>query len=147
MFPTAGHERNLRIVERDESGRLRIVRAGEPPRLRIDMVGPDETGRLRISRTDEPPGLRIEGAVDFTTGDLLAAALTTEAHRDTGDIRADLSALDFIDVEGLRTFVATARELNGDRALILFDPPAHLRHLFELTGWLDTPGLRLDGRA
>lgn len=100
-------------------------------------------GLLQISYTERPLRLRLAGEVDFTTVAALARALAEVVERSPGDVHADLSQLEFIDVEGLRTLVTTAQSLRDGRLLTLHDPPPHLRHMIELTGWDGIPGLRL----
>jgi anti-anti-sigma factor len=102
------------------------------------------TSLLHISYTGRPPSLRLAGDVDVTTGPALAEALAVLV-RGTGDLHADLSQLEFIDVEGLRAFVTIAQSLREGRSLTLHSPPSHLRHMIELTGWDGIPGLRLSG--
>jgi anti-anti-sigma factor len=103
------------------------------------------TSLLHISYMGRPPGLRLAGDVDVTTGPALARALAQVLAHSQGDVHADLSQLEFIDVEGLRTFVTIAQSLRDGRILTLHSPPPHLRHMIELTGWDGIPGLRLSG--
>ncbi|MFC6085832.1 STAS domain-containing protein [Sphaerisporangium aureirubrum] len=96
--------------------------------------------RTRIIGTPDPPGLRIEGDLDRTVLATLTQALA--AHPGPGEVSLDLTRLDFIDVGCLRTLV-TATLVDG-RVLTLHSMPPNARRLLELTGWHDTPHLRLN---
>jgi anti-anti-sigma factor len=103
---------------------------------------PGET-LLRITPTFQPLGLRLEGEVDITNTTALANALTRMINAGR-DVRLDLSHVVSIDVAGLRLLARTAAGLPRDRSLLLDPVPRHLRQVLSLSGWDQTPSLRLD---
>jgi len=67
-------------------------------------------------------GLRLAGDIDISSTDLLDAALAAIPAAD-GDIRLDMTEVDFIDVVGTGSLVRAAARLDGGRRLILHRPP------------------------
>ncbi|WP_199440211.1 MEDS domain-containing protein [Umezawaea beigongshangensis] len=109
----------------------------EPPPLRghdsLRLVPAGRAGRRR---------LRVIGTVDDRTHDHFVAALDAVLHR-PGDVVLDLSALDFIDVAGLRALANAAARLGGHRRMRLAHPAPVLCEVVRLLGWDRTPGLVL----
>ncbi|GII34370.1 STAS domain-containing protein [Planotetraspora mira] len=99
--------------------------------------------RLRITSSLDPRQLKIEGDLDRATMHALTEALASTA--DDASPVVDLSGLMFIDVGGLRALVIAAARLEGDHVLTLRSASPHVRRLLDLTGWHDTPHLRLEG--
>ncbi|MCA2222953.1 STAS domain-containing protein [Nonomuraea aurantiaca] len=102
---------------------------------------------LRITPLADCAGLRIEGELDRSTLPALRRALASMA---SDGFCVDLSGLTFIDTACLRALVSAATALHdggGDRVLTLRSVPPQVRRLLELTGWHQTPGLRLQAPA
>ncbi|MEU8143251.1 STAS domain-containing protein [Nonomuraea sp. NPDC048901] len=100
---------------------------------------------LRITPLVDPVGLRIEGELDHATLPALTGALAALAGG--GGFCVDLGGLVFCDVGGLRALVAAAAGMRDGHALTLRSPSPQLRRLFQLTGWHQTAGLRLQDRS
>jgi anti-anti-sigma regulatory factor len=113
-------------------------------RLTAPWSGPARgDGLLRIIPLEDMAGFRVDGEVDLSSRVELAAALAKWAHG-SGDIVVDLAEAGFVDVEGVRLLVRTARGLPGERALVLRRVPPILRRLLEIMNWAATPGLRVE---
>ncbi|GAA3828943.1 hypothetical protein GCM10022226_57250 [Sphaerisporangium flaviroseum] len=97
--------------------------------------------QLSIAKMVDPLGLRIEGELDARTLPFLTWALGTVTG--DGDVSLDLAAVRFIDVGCLRALVTTAARLQEGHVLTLWSASPQLRRLLELTGWHETPQLRL----
>lgn len=107
------------------------------------LVGPDPVyhdGLLRITRTLEPPGLAFAGDIDASNADQVAWSVSTALARG-GDVRLDLSRLEFCDIGGLRAIVAAAAALDGGRRLVLHGTPPHLLQVMRVVGWDEITGL------
>ncbi|MFF3645295.1 MEDS domain-containing protein [Streptomyces sp. NPDC002564] len=78
--------------------------------------------------------LRVEGEVDYHTADVFAAALRTVARR-PGDVRVDMSRLDFIDLSGMRILAQAADELAPGRRLHLVELAPTLCEVIRVAGW------------
>jgi anti-anti-sigma factor len=129
------------VLEDPQAG---IPPAASPDASRAEPLSALEpAGELQIAFTSAPPGLRQAGQIDPTTRASFARALALVAAYGPGDVHADLGSVSFIDVDGLRTLVATAASLGGGRVLVLNSIPAHVARLLELTGWDEAPGLRI----
>src|SRR5689334_2888738 len=74
-----------------------------------------DDGTLRITSTVHPPGIRLEGELDRSGVPALMAAPAGVA-QDDGPFYADLSGLDFIDVNGLRALVTVGLGAGGSSA-------------------------------
>lgn len=114
----------------------------------MDAVGAEpliRTAELRISRIQRPPGLRIEGVVDVRTHRHLRTALDVLEAAE-GDVRLDLSGLEFLDLGGLRMLIGFARTRGEGHHVELTGLAPHLRNVIALVGWDETPGLRLGAR-
>jgi anti-sigma B factor antagonist len=85
---------------------------------------------LDIELTDDPSGFRVAGDLDVSTVELLADALE-QAVVAGGDVRIDLSEVDFIDSTGLQLLVRSARRLEDRGRLILVSPQPRVRLLFD----------------
>lgn len=86
--------------------------------------------------------LRVIGTVDNRTHHHLVAALNTTLDW-PGDVVVDMSALEFIDVAGLRALADTAVRLGGDRRLRIEHLVPALCEVVRLVGWDRTSGLVL----
>ncbi|MFC4061318.1 MEDS domain-containing protein [Planomonospora corallina] len=90
--------------------------------------------------------LRLTGTIDQSNAPALGAVLTAETRR-PGDLRLDLSELEFIDVAGLRVIADTAARLTGDRRLHLLHLAPMLAGVIHLIGWDHEPRLTVTPRA
>ncbi|MEW2083106.1 STAS domain-containing protein [Streptomyces sp. NPDC005283] len=100
------------------------------------------TAELRITRILRPPGLSIQGVIDVRSHRHLRTALEVIASTD-GDLRLELSGLEFLDLGGLRMLIAFARTRDEGHHVELTGLAPHLRNVIALVGWDETPGLRL----
>jgi GAF domain-containing protein/anti-anti-sigma regulatory factor len=116
--------------------------APAPPSGRAGLIPAFGDVILRITPTDEPVGLRLEGDVDQSNGKALANALAAAAATVRGDLHLDMTALEFIHIEGLRLLVSTAAQLPAGQRLVLDGAPPYLRRIMGLVGWEQAPGLR-----
>jgi len=88
--------------------------------------------------------LALSGEVDLaTTPALLERSDALLA--DDGDLTLDLSEVSFIDSQGIRAFIRIARSLEGRGRLVLADPSAEVRKLFDIVGVERFPNIVLDG--
>ncbi|WP_198652975.1 MEDS domain-containing protein [Actinocorallia populi] len=103
--------------------------------LKVELTPLHGHGALRIvpAFQDGRRALRVIGSVDLQTTDLLAEALRT-ARSWPGDIRVDMSALEFIDLTGLRLLARTADSLGDGRILKVEHLPEMLRKVIRLAG-------------
>ncbi|SNT63831.1 anti-anti-sigma factor [Streptosporangium subroseum] len=104
-----------------------------------------DDGTLRITSTVHPPGIRLEGELDRSGVPALMAALAGAAHtadQDDGPFYADLSELDFIDVNGLRVLITAGLGMGGSSAGVVRMVTASVvvLRLLRLTGWDEAPG-------
>ncbi|MEV0615316.1 STAS domain-containing protein [Nonomuraea sp. NPDC050404] len=107
------------------------------------MIYEESDDQARVTLVSHPFGLRVTGEIDSGNHRLLADVLDWALHAGSHGIRLDLSGLTFIDVRGMRLIVATAARLWPDRELILDPVSPVVRRLLAVTGWEDTPGLRV----
>ncbi|MBZ4323313.1 MEDS domain-containing protein [Streptomyces huiliensis] len=109
-------------------------------------VGPDplvRTADLLVVRTYRPPGLRLEGRVDASAHRLLRDALRSVA-AERGDLRLEMSGVEFPDLGGLRLLMTFARARAArHRSVELTGLAPRLSEVITLIGWDRTPGLRL----
>lgn len=104
---------------------------------------------LRITWLADRAGLRIEGELDRAGLPALERVLASMANGGAG-FCVDLSGLAFIDSGCMRALVNTGAALHeggGDQILALQSVPPQMRRLFELIGWDQVPGLRLQATA
>jgi anti-anti-sigma regulatory factor len=101
-----------------------------------------DDGLLKITWLMQAVGFRVEGTVDVTSRHGLAAALAA-AQQGHDDIHVDLSGVEFIDMEGLRTIARAARDLGAGRLLVLERVPSFVRVLLRAVNWDVVPGLRI----
>ncbi|UQI47695.1 MEDS domain-containing protein [Streptomyces sp. HU2014] len=101
------------------------------------------TAELTVVRTWSPPGLRIEGVVDADSHRRVRDALRSVASV-RGDLRLEMSRVEFLDLAGLRLLMTFARARAARHCTVeLTGLPPHLLHVITLIGWDRTPGLRL----
>ncbi|MFI0736601.1 MEDS domain-containing protein [Streptomyces sp. NPDC021100] len=113
-------------------------------------VGPDplvRTADLVVVRTYRPPGLRLEGRVDASAHRQLRDALRSVAAV-RGDLRLEMSGVEFPDLGGLRLLMSFARARAArHRSVELTGLAPRLCQVITLIGWDRTPGLRLAERV
>ncbi|MFI9561114.1 STAS domain-containing protein [Nonomuraea endophytica] len=113
----------------------------------IPITAPDRL--LRITWLADHAGLRIEGELDHSTLPALRRVLDSMASGGVG-FCVDLNGLAFIDSGCMRALVNATTALHegsGDQVLTLGSVPPQMRRLFELIGWNQVPGLRLQAAA
>jgi ABC-type transporter Mla MlaB component len=110
--------------------------------------------RLVIYRTDLPGVLSMFGEVDQFNADAVATALDAELRaagagvanprpgsRSGGQLRVDVSRLEFVDTGGIRALVKIAGCASDRLPLVLTGLPPLLRKVMFAVGWGDLPGL------
>ncbi|MBX6388423.1 MAG: STAS domain-containing protein [Frankia sp.] len=101
-------------------------------------------GAMRLAATFEPPMVSIDGDLDAAALPALVASLAKVVHHGRGDVRVDVAKLRRADVGALRALVTSASNLHRDgRRLVLHAVAPWLLALLIVTGWDDTPGLRV----
>ena len=90
-----------------------------------------------------PSGLSISGVIDNYNVDTFSRSLSALL-AGKGDVKVDLSELEFCDVSGIRALVRAAERLVDGRRLVLHGLPQQLRTVMTLVGWTDMPGLVID---
>ncbi|GID32403.1 hypothetical protein Abr02nite_73860 [Paractinoplanes brasiliensis] len=81
--------------------------------------------------------LRLQGEIDLATHDILDSAIA-ELVSAAGDIRIDMSEVDFIDVGGLRILNVAARSIrDADRAVTVVGLDPMTRRVLRLLSWTD----------
>ncbi|MFC5721190.1 STAS domain-containing protein [Streptomyces gamaensis] len=106
------------------------------------QFGPRAAG-LTVVRTCSPPGLRIEGVVDAGSHQQLRDALRSVASV-RGDLRLEVSRVEFPDLSGLRLLMSFARARAArHRTVELSGLLPSLLQVITIVGWDRTPGLRL----
>ncbi|MFI1968999.1 MEDS domain-containing protein [Streptomyces cinnamoneus] len=101
------------------------------------------TAELVVVRTYRPQGLRVEGVVDAEAHPCLRDALRSVAGV-RGDVRLEMSRVEFLDLAGLRLLMTFARARAARHCTVeLAGLPPHLLQVITVVGWDRTPGLRL----
>lgn len=108
-----------------------------PTQKVIAMVSEVDHGSLRVLFTGPPVGVHCEGDIDFGTRPVLTWALALALEGAEGDLRADLHAVDFVDVGGLRVLAKTAFEMAEGHRLIIEGLRPGARRIAELCGWTE----------
>jgi anti-anti-sigma regulatory factor len=98
--------------------------------------------QLVVLRILRPSGLRFIGAIDaFNVSrveEILAHALNGESDH---DVHMDVSLIEFVDVSGIRAFVAAAEKTDGHHRMILYGLPPLMSKVMDVVGWSDSPTL------
>lgn len=93
-------------------------------------------GELRVTVIKDPPGIAVAGDIDFMTIAEFEQAVQRAIDELPGDVRVDLGAVDFIDLQGLRTLVHASQTLaEGDRNLVVTKMSPHLREVLRIVAW------------
>ena len=88
---------------------------------------------LQIVKGPSPRSLVLVGDLDASTAHRLADALAAQ-HEEPGDVRLDLSGLEFLDSVGLSALIATARRLGEGDHLVLISPQDTVRRTLQISG-------------
>lgn len=109
---------------------------------RVELAPLHGTSVLRIvpSFQDGRRVLRVSGSVDLHTADRLDEALRV-ARDWPGDVRVDMSAMEFIDLAGLRLLAQAADDLDDGRTLRVEHLPEMLCRVIRLAGLDRSPSL------
>jgi ABC-type transporter Mla MlaB component len=97
---------------------------------------------LRITPANGAPGLVIAGEIDESSYRRLVQGLAVLDPR--GNVRIDLSGVEFCDLAGLRAIVCVTEASAGDSVpghLTLHAVPERLRRILQILGWDDMPGV------
>ncbi|GAB2834848.1 hypothetical protein GCM10022221_37210 [Actinocorallia aurea] len=133
-------------VRRFDADRLTVADRVHPAAATVPALHEDATLRLLPVLRDGRRELRVAGSVDYRTVAVLAEALYTAA-RWPGDLRLDMSALEFIDLAGFRAIAQVAARLAPGRKLYVNDLAPLLCHVVRLVGWDDEPSLVVRARG
>ncbi|MDQ7810828.1 MEDS domain-containing protein [Amycolatopsis sp. A133] len=119
----------LTAVDRRHSGSVAL----EP--LYVDTV-------LRLARTLQNGRLtlRVIGVVDHRTTGALASALETVSTW-PGDVRVDMTQLEFIDLAGMRALAQAAGRLGNGQRMHVANLAELLCRVISVVGWDDEPAL------
>jgi anti-anti-sigma factor len=90
-----------------------------------------DVATLLVEALPDRCGVRVVGEVDVTVRDSWRATLAALADGD-GDVHLDLSALTFIDVQGVAELVELADGLGEERQMVLHQPPRALRQVMDV---------------
>lgn len=119
------------------------MNAAEPARPRPAVVPrpavpPPAVPRLEVSPLAGRRGFRAAGEVSLPTRGIWERALERAVREGEDVYHLELSALTFVDVAGAGALADAARNLGGQRRLVLDRPPDALPRILDLL-W---PGLR-----
>lgn len=95
---------------------------------------------LEITANDE--GFMLEGELDLATAEDLGAVLGT-ARSDGRPLVLDFSKVSFMDSSGLRALLAAVRSRAGQGPLVILNPTAPVRRVFDITLPDGVPGLEV----
>lgn len=123
-----------------------------PPDLLASAVAPhrvigsapsgDGPGGFALRRRDGDAVVRLVGEIDFSDAELLRTCLEHAAA--AGAVDVDLSGVPFADVAALGAIVSAAARTGPGREVCLRGAQPLVRRVLALTGWDDTPGLRVE---
>ncbi|MFJ4716234.1 MEDS domain-containing protein [Streptomyces sp. NPDC088785] len=101
--------------------------------------------RLLPSLRDGRQCLRVIGDVDYYYAPMLSSALE-KIMSWPGDLTVDMSALQFIDLAGVRALARTAERLPAGRRLHVVDLDPMLSEVIHIVGWDQIPSLTVTAR-
>jgi anti-sigma B factor antagonist len=91
----------------------------------------------RLEVIADGPNLVVRGEIDAHVAATLAGHLDPLPGAD-GDVRVDVSGVDFVDSSGLRVFIdAHQRARAADRRLVIVQPSRAVSRLLEISGLAD----------
>ena len=100
---------------------------------------------LRIVKADVSRTLRLSGELDMSNVRLLTDALARISG--PGDVRVDLSGVEFIGSEGIRAFIQAAQALEGRGRLVLVAPTDAILRVLRIMRIEQVPNLVLEERT
>lgn len=126
------------MTRSDDTGTLR--RSARLPEGSLIGDSPPSEELLRIERAEGT--LRPVGELDVSTVSVLAAAIE-EDRGGSNVLTLDLSALRFMDSQGLRLLLQTAKDLEDSGEMVLVDPSYAVLRLLRLAGVERQSNLRI----
>jgi anti-anti-sigma factor len=84
-----------------------------------------------VQRDSDQFTYRLAGELDLASADQLIKQLEP-AVRDSGDLRLDLAALEFIDLAGIHALMKVRMDLSGRGKVFLQSPSGEVARLLEL---------------
>ncbi|MEU6271929.1 MEDS domain-containing protein [Streptomyces populi] len=133
-------------ARRFDAAALHAFRHHHPGTVEAVPLYSSATLRLVPSFHNGRRSLRVVGDVDYHSAETLASALRT-AEDWPGDITVDTSALQFLDLAGIRALVHTAERLAEGRRLHVVDLDPMLCHVIGVVGWDEEPALTVTARG
>ena len=86
---------------------------------------------MGVEFVDDPPGIRVWGELDISNHHILAEAVTAEmAH--SGNIRLELSGVDFADAGTIHLLSNAAQSVKAGGRITLVSPPAMVRKVLKV---------------
>jgi anti-anti-sigma factor len=113
---------------------LRAFDRYHPGTVQAEALHSSALLRILPSFTEGQRTLRVVGSVDYRTTTALAEALETTLHW-PGDVRVDMSGLEFIDLAGLRVLAHTAEKFTPGRRLRVVELTPMLCQVISVTGF------------
>jgi anti-anti-sigma factor len=98
--------------------------------------------QLQITPTDE--GFRLDGELDMATADDLSQLLRI-AILECRPVVLDFSGVTFMDSSGLRALLEAAGQTEGGGSVVVINPSAQVRRVFDISIPGGTPGLEVRG--
>ena len=96
--------------------------------------------QLVVARTTMPDGLSFTGEIDASNSHAIGLAIAS-SQAPNRDVHVDVANLSFIDISGIRAFVAAAEAMPEGRRLLLHGMPAQLETVITVVGWNRIPAL------
>ncbi|MDX6742777.1 MEDS domain-containing protein [Actinocorallia sp. A-T 12471] len=127
-------------VRRFDADRLTVADRVHPAAATVPALHEDAVLQLHPVLRDGRRELRVAGTVDYRNVVVLADALYKAAGW-PGDVRLDMSALEFIDLAGVRAIAQFASWLEPGRKLRVNDLAPRLCHMVRLVGWDEEPSI------
>ena len=98
--------------------------------------------QLQITRTNE--GFRLDGELDMATADDLSQLLRIEV-LECRPVVLDFSGVSFMDSSGLRALLEAAGQSEDGGSVVVLNPSAQVRRVFDISIPGGTPGLEVRG--
>jgi anti-sigma B factor antagonist len=104
-----------------------------------------ERSELRVVEGDGERTLRLIGDLDLHTYEIAGEAIRPILADGGGEVRLDLSGLEFLDSSGVRVILEAFKALREKgHDLVLASPPPHVSRVFDILG-LRAAGLTIEG--
>lgn len=101
---------------------------------------------LQILPTLEPYGAKIFGEIDILSEDTFHGALHQLAAASSSDIYLDFGGVRFMGTSALSALARLAKDLDGERRVIVLNLAPRFRQVMEVLGWRAVPGLTFSER-